>query len=59
MSYMKKNKSLTKTQLIIKKDSLLSLTKTQVQENITKILELIAVLLVAGCLVAVIIFWLF
>ena len=36
-----------------------SLTKTQVQENITKIFELVAVLLVAGCLVTVIIFWLF
>jgi len=36
-----------------------SLTKTQVQENLTKIVELIAVLLVAGCLVSVCIFWLF
>lgn len=36
-----------------------SLTKTQVQENITKIVELIAVLLVAGCLVLVCIFGLF
>jgi len=36
-----------------------SLTKIQVQENLTKIVELIAVLLVAGCLVSVCIFWLF
>ena len=36
-----------------------SLTKTHVQENITKIFELVAVLLVAGCLVSVFIFWLF
>ena len=36
-----------------------SLTKTQVQENITKIFELISALLVAGCLVSVFIFWLF
>ena len=35
------------------------LTKTQVQENIEKIVELIAVLLVAYCLVSVFIFWLF
>ena len=35
------------------------LTKTQVQENLTKIFELIAVVLVAGCLVSVFIFWLF
>ena len=35
-----------------------ALTKTQVQENLTKIFELIAVLLVAGCLVTVCI-WLF
>ena len=48
-----RKKSLTKTQIIIKKDSLLSLTKTQVQENLTKIFELIAALLVAGCLVSV------
>ena len=54
-----RKKSLTKTQIIIKKDSLLSLTKTQVQENLTKIFELIAALLVAGCLVSVFIFWLF
>jgi hypothetical protein len=36
-----------------------SLTKTQVQENITKIFELVAVLLVAGCLASICIFWLF
>ena len=36
-----------------------SLTKTQLQENLTKIVELIAALLVAGCLVSVCIFWLF
>ena len=35
-----------------------SLTSTQVQENLTKIFELIAVVLVAGCLVTVCI-WLF
>ena len=35
-----------------------SLTKTQIEENITKIFELIAVVLVAGCLVTVCI-WLF
>ena len=34
------------------------LTKTQVQENLTKIFELIAAVLVAGCLVTVCI-WLF
>ena len=34
------------------------LTKTQVQENLTKIFELIAAILVAGCLVTVCI-WLF
>ena len=58
MKAMKK-KTLTKTQVIIKKDLLLSLTKTQVQENLTNIFELIAALLVAGCLVSVFIFWLF
>jgi uncharacterized protein YoaH (UPF0181 family) len=36
-----------------------SLTKTQVQENLEKIFELIAALLVAGCLISVCIFWLF
>ena len=37
-----------------------SLTETQVQENITeKIFELIAILLVAGCLVSICISWLF
>jgi len=36
-----------------------ALTETQVQENLTKIFELIAAILVAGCLVAVVIFWLF
>ena len=36
-----------------------ALTKTQVQENLTMIFELIAVVLVAGCLVSVFIFWLF
>ena len=36
-----------------------SLTKVQVEENIKKIFELIAAILVAGCLIAVVIFWLF
>ena len=36
-----------------------SLTKIQVQENINKIFELVAAILVASCLVAVVIFWLF
>jgi ribosomal protein L23 len=36
-----------------------SSTKTQIQESITNIFESVAVFLVAGCLVAVVIFWLF
>jgi hypothetical protein len=36
-----------------------STTKIQVQENIKKIFELVAAILAAGCLVAVVIFWLF
>ena len=66
MSCMKK-KSLTKTKVIWKTNPLTKklspaenkLTTEQVHENLTKIFELIAVLLVAGCLVTVIIFWLF
>ena len=36
-----------------------TLTKTQIQENIEKIFESIAALLVALCLLTVVIFWLF
>ena len=36
-----------------------SLTKTQVQENIAKVFESIAVLIVSACIVAVVILWLF
>ena len=35
-----------------------SLTKTQIEENITKIFELIAMLLILGCLVSVCVSWL-
>ena len=35
------------------------LTLTETEKNIEKIFELIAALLVAGCLISVCIFWLF